>query len=210
MLCLAQAAQGQILITLSAPPMGINITIDDPKITKHNHWKGFRLLTNTENIHSPSSQEPKPQPILIGILPGKRNSRRKSQVFVKSPNPILNPSRVTFNDIFPVNTGFAITVDKAQGQTLEGVIVALSRRDLKISNFTYACVYVANSRVKESERMRLLLKDMPNPRLQWETLTYLTSKKRCKSIGAFFSGFETNRSNWKHDRWDPSKALQNF
>ncbi|CAJ1954284.1 unnamed protein product [Cylindrotheca closterium] len=117
---------------------------------------------------------------------------------------------ITFKPTFPVTAGFALTIDKAQGQTLDRVIIAISERLHKLSNFTYACIYVGNSRVKESGHLRLLLHNRSSKRFQWEMLTYVTELKPAKSIKAFFSGFTTNRLNWKKDVWNQTKSFLQF
>ena len=61
---------------------------------------------------------------------------------------------------------FAMTVDKAQGQTIERVIVALSKRKLGITDFQYVCLYVAMSRVKMGQHLRILLTEKENKNLE--------------------------------------------
>jgi len=207
-----QDSQGKTLITLHRPPLGINIRIDNTHITKADHWKEFRIepaAAEGTTTNTTSNKRTTPPPIIVPIRPGCNNDR-DNKLFVKSPSPLIRPSRVSFNSIYPLRGAFAITVDKAQGQTLERVIIALSKREHQLSNFDYACVYVATSRVHQTHHQRLLLKEMANVGQQWLTLTYLTSKKQCKSIPAFFSGFQKDRNNWTMDKWNRTKASDNF
>ena len=111
---------------------------------------------------------------------------------------------------FPITCGFAITVDKVQGQTLDRVIVTLSERDYRLMNFTYSCFYVGMSRVKKRKHLRILLKDSPNEVLQWHTLAYLVSLCKEKSVDAFFAGFNNDRTNWISDKWNEETALNFF
>jgi hypothetical protein len=66
------------------------------------------------------------------------------------------------------------------------------------------------SRVREAKHCRILLKDAPTVRQQWESLVYLTQLKKQKSINAFFAGFSPNRENWIQDKWDEKIAFAAF
>jgi hypothetical protein len=114
---------------------------------------------------------------------------------------------VIVQPLFPVQPCFAITVDKAQGQTLERVIVALSERELRLVNFTYSCVNVAFTRVKEAQHLRILLKQEGNAAKEWATLSYISSLERDSSVKSFFAGFSVNRNQWITDVWDEDKAV---
>ena len=61
-------------------------------------------------------------------------------------------------------------------------------------NFTYSCVYVGMSRVRESQHLRILLMDESNEVLQWHTLAYLSRLRKDESVDVFFAGFNENRS----------------
>ena len=96
---------------------------------------------------------------------------------------------------------------KAQGQTLQRVIVALSERELRLVNFTYSCVNVAFTRVKEAQHLRILLKQEGNAAKEWATLSYISSLERDSSVKSFFAGFSVNRNQWITDVWDEDKAV---
>ena len=102
------------------PPIGINIIIENQTI--HNdvmNWKQLSLeqdrIVITIRKDGYGQSYPK--------IPGK-------PVPIHSPSLLVNPSRVIVEPLFPVQPCFAITVDKAQGQTIQRVIVALSEREL--------------------------------------------------------------------------------
>jgi hypothetical protein len=133
-------------------------------------------------------------------IPGK-------PVPIQSHSILVNPSRVIVEPLFPVQPCFAITVDKAQGQTIQRVIVALSERDLRLVNFTYSCVNVAFTRVEEAQHLRILLKQEANAALEWDTLSYISCLERDSSVKSFFAGFSVNRNCWITDAWDEDKAV---
>jgi len=126
---------------------------------------------------------------------------------IHSHSVLVSPSRVIVEPLFPVQPCFAITVDKAQGQTIQRVILALSERDLRLVNFTYSCVTVAFSRVEEAQHLRILLKKEANAALEWDTLSYISFLERDISVKSFFAGFSVNRNHWITDVWDEDKAI---
>ena len=69
-------------------------------------------------------------------------------------------------------------IDKAQGQTIDRVIIALSKRKLSITDFQYACLYVALSRVKKKEHIQILLAEEENKDLEWQSLLYINTLRR--------------------------------
>jgi hypothetical protein len=190
------ASAGDV-ITLPDPPIGINIIIANQTIYNDMmSWKNLSLehdrIVITIRKHGFAQSAPK--------IPGK-------PVPIHSPSLLVNPSRVIVEPLFPVQPCFAITVDKAQGQTIQRVIVALSERELRLVNFTYSCVTVAFSRVEEAQHLRILLKKEANAALEWDTLTYISFLKRDSSVGSFFAGFSVDRNNWITDVWDEGRAV---
>jgi hypothetical protein len=79
--------------------------------------------------------------------------------------------------------------------TLPRITLALSKRPAAITDFTYEALYVAFSRVKEKNNIRLLLTGSYN------TITYVTGKKPDQSIVDFFKGFDAN------GLWTTERAL---
>ena len=61
------------------------------------------------------------------------------------------PSRVEVRSIFPLESGIAITIHKAQGRTIQKVILCLSNRKSANMNPKYAALHVALSRVRWKE-----------------------------------------------------------
>lgn len=177
-----------------------------PTIHKESKDKRIMEAGNWSSFDTHMNENGDMQHVVVPIRQGCPKSREHQ---MSSNHPILSPSRVTIKPTFPLAAGFAITVDKAQGQTLDRVILAISERQRQLSNFTYACVYVGSSRVKESGHLRLLLHTRPDSRLEWEILRYITLKPT-KSNMAFFHGFSENRSDWKNDPWNQTKALARF
>jgi UvrD-like helicase C-terminal domain len=103
--------------------------------------------------------------------------------------------------------GFAITIHKAQGQTLPAVILSLSDN----CQLSYASLYVALSRVKHCNDIRLLIHGSWQGNIEdWETIAYIPSLQPGKDINAFFAGFKINSQQWNVDdaltEWTQSQA----
>jgi hypothetical protein len=68
------------------------------------------------------------------------------------------PSKVMLLPRFGVELSYAKTLHKSQGQTEEnGVILAISQAATKIATITYSGIYVAFSRSRCSDKIKLLL-----------------------------------------------------
>ena len=98
---------------------------------------------------------------------------------------------------FPFDLAFAMTIHKAQGRTMDRVIIALSEHPIQICKFKWSALYVALSRVKASTHVRLLLAKSDRDR---STIKYITSLRKPPEIERYFSGFPTsNGSIWDAD-----------
>ena len=65
------------------------------------------------------------------------------------------------------------------------------------------------SRVKVGDHLQILLKYEQNKVEQWNTLAYLATLRKEKSVDAYFSGFD-KRNFWVEDKWNEERALQYF
>jgi hypothetical protein len=81
---------------------------------------------------------------------------------------------VNIKQYFPIDLNFVITVNRSQGQTLDKVILAISMLEGVgcRCNFQYAGLYVAFSRVKNTDVIRLLLTGTMEAK-KWESVAYI-------------------------------------
>jgi hypothetical protein len=191
---LSNAKAGDI-IELEEPPLSVNICLIQEETNKKNisRWRHLTLI---------------PGRVIIPIL------QQRSDVSGKKPLPIpggllYKPSKVRIAPAFPLELAFAIVVDKAQGQTIKRVIVALSERRARSCQMDYESVYVANSRVKKNDHLRLLLSGL-TPARQWQSVEYISTLRPQKSVKAFFSGYSEDRSDWKNDVFNENKAFSTY
>ncbi|KAL7530754.1 hypothetical protein ACHAXR_003654 [Thalassiosira sp. AJA248-18] len=111
-------------------------------------------------------------------------------------------SRGKMADYFPIELGFCITVEKAQGRTIRKVIASLSEHPIAILRFIWEQVYVILSRIKDNNDMRLLLK--MNDR---HTLNYIANLEKDKYTADFFHGY-SNPSSSKISYWNKDLAAK--
>ena len=105
-------------------------------------------------------------------------------------------SKVEVSSVFPLEPGFAITIHKAQGRTINKVILCLSNRHNRKHNPEYAALYVAMSRVKCKEDIRFFVHLSPSGIPDLDTLTFVSILKPDKSVNAFFEGYKNNKKEW--------------
>ena len=208
------------IITLSRPPKAIELLFESKivisssediwdDITPEEESDSEDLDKDIKRTDNKCSNEDEPDSVIYPIQNSTKTLLEKP-IYVVPKSLLIAPCRVTIKNFFPIHCGFAITVDKAQGQTFDRVIVTLSERDHKLMNFTYSCVYVGMSRVRESQHLRILLMDESNEVLQWHTLAYLSRLRKEESVDAFFAGFNKDRTNWVYNKWNEEKALEYF
>ena len=183
---------------MSKPPAAVNVilTVDSLSDDEREAWSDYSVVSKR---------------VIVPILPGSRKpvsteepkeTSQHTQTLV--PGGLLyRPSKVEIVPHFPLELQFVITAHKAQGCTLENVILALSERHANGCNMSYASIYVALSRVKFSDNIRLLVASTSS--LVWESLLYIEKLKPEKSIRAFFEGFSQTSQ-----QWDSEMALNAF
>ena len=108
----------------------------------------------------------------------------------------FQPSRVEVRPLFPLEPGIAITIHKAQGRTIQKIILSLSKRYTHNIDIQYAALYVALSRVRCKEDIRLFLHQDFSGVPDMERILYINSLKPDKSINAFFEGYKNDNETW--------------
>ena len=171
------------IITLSDDliPSSVNFTLDvesqpsDHKIEFCNLLQQFSIVPNET------------------VLPLLQNEGTQNSIkwyTAPSKYPAYASSRIETSVPFAFDLVFAITNHKAQGQTLHKVILCLSERPSYLRNLiNFSAMYVAFSRVKKSEDIRLLVHNDRH-----KELSYLKSLRPDPTIVAFYDGFLPNQS----------------
>jgi hypothetical protein len=197
---LAQAQPGDI-ITLTEPPATVNVVLvneemtlkEDEEDTAKKKAERKKSIAAWKDITLVKGR------VVIPILPKRKNRDLWEPTTVKGGDG-FRPSKIQIKRHFPLEPGFAITVLKAQGRTLRRVILALSKREQHFVNLKYAGIYVAMSRVRQRQDIRLLLHDTGEEGQDvWTTLEYVTALKPERSIKAFFAGYANDANHWDAD-----------
>jgi len=117
------------------------------------------------------------------------------------------PSKVKLESRFEVEASFALTIHMAEGQTMPNVNLALSKPPVR--NLTYCHLYVAFSRVRGCDNIRLLLNGDQQVH-KWNTIAYVDCLRADKHLNAFFAGYHNQWNQWKQNTWDPQQALDSL
>lgn len=153
-------------------PAAVTVIVEVPSADKK-VLRRFRRLFERYDDGSGSHDDA----IVKFLVPVSRQIGREFVRCTVRSGPGYKAGRVKVRPRFPLEPGFAITVNKAQGQTLDKVIVALSERPHSASvQFSYSGLYVALSRVRRRSDIRLLLVG-DSVEKQMSTLAYLKDLK---------------------------------
>jgi hypothetical protein len=183
---IADATPGSV-ITLQTPPALVVVSV----VVNH-------FADSVKEIYR-HSFEPCPvrqgqgctvEAFLIPLTYGtNRGGPKVAQEFTVRGGDFFHPSRVSIAPLFPFDTGFAITFNKAQGRTLRLVILFLGRDPHSPTNrVTYRHLYVALSRVAWSDDIRILANghdSMVSPL----SLEYISDLRPDPELVAFLDGY---------------------
>ena len=105
-----------------------------------------------------------------------------------------------FRKALAFDLAFSMTVFKAQGRTMDKVVIALTERSEKNLQMTYAGIFVGMSRVRSSKDMRLLL-HLPNanhgnPAVAF---SYIENLLPDKHIAIYNAGFNNQSGLWNKE-----------
>jgi len=188
------ALPGEV-ITLEKPPASINIqlTISDEQTVQL--WKDFTLI---------------PDQIVIPICEGYTNSNKDTSYTPVHGGQHYKPSKVKVESRFGVEASFAMTIHKAEGQTMPNAILALSKPP--VHSLTYCHLYVAFSRVHGCDNIHLLLNGEQELH-KWESLAYIDRLRADKHLDAFFAGYHKRlpqQNQWKQNQWNAQQAIDSL
>jgi Helicase len=118
--------------------------------------------------------------------------------YIQTGNPLSPLSKVQVREPFPFDLGFAMTVHKAQGRTIPRVIIDLRNHPFAICRMSYAAIFVAMSRVKNRNHIRLLEpKSVLHRKSHYE---YLADLRPEQHIAPFLHGYKSFGSTWDYNK----------
>ena len=203
------------------PPFGAEIEIGIPKAVSVTVMQSLDSMAITpmrqrqllelrkHSIDKESIDDPE-RPIVIPITTGMCSGGRggKDSQFVYKTGDCLSPLAAAPIVVpFPFNLSFAMTVHKAQGRTIDRVVLDLTDHPSHCGRMEFAAIFVALSRVCKGEHIRLLgrtRKHHCTPEVIVAPYMYLTKLKRCRHAVAFLHGY----SGVDASPWNPHLAMQ--
>ena len=182
-------------------PLSVNVkiseTLDDKPLTS-------RRTRQIDVLRSCSIEN---DSIVIPLTETMANKESNSfkQYWYKTGDILAPLGAICTAEVFPFHLAFAMTVHKAQGRTIDCVIIDLTKRPSHYNQMTYASVFVALSRCKRRKDIRLLRHD--NKSFE-ESYKYLTELKPQQEVVAFYHGFEPQQNDDLSPlKWNWQKAL---
>ena len=148
-------------------------------------------------------------PITTSMLPS--SSRDNYNKFSYNTHNFVTPiATAEVSEPFPFDLAFAMTVHKAQGRTIKRVVLDLTNHPTHYSRMEFAAIFVAMSRVKTSEHIRLLAhKRVGHQHNADEAYSYITTLKPSRHACAFYYGYPLGHLEEKYGSiWKPSIALK--
>ena len=144
--------------------------------------------------------------ITESMAAGGKNKFRKYSYQTQNMNHSVATAEVC--DIFPFDLAFSMTIHKAQGCTIHCVVLDLTSHPFHISQMEFASIFVAISRVKNMDHIRLLTHQKEgvefNPQ---EAYSYIIELKPSNNVMAFYHGYQERDDNTEGICWNPSLAL---
>ena len=177
------------IITLNTPPLSVNVI----PFPKHDNDKeqSDDMQTDLQD-HSIATTEN--GNIVIPIIHSHADKKDYKTCLVRGGAKYsFRPCLVDIVDYFPIELSFAMTIHKAQGRTIQRVILALEERPNHLIQMTFSSIYVALTRVKHSDHIRILHHTNPP---DYRRLGYITKLHPEKEIFQFFAGFTKDKSTW--------------
>jgi hypothetical protein len=180
-------------IILDFPPCSINVRIPetfDSKIKMSLKRKAQFSILKKHSLCSDAI-----------VIPVKQESYNKAHSFALQGSS-LSLSRVETRNVFPIELAFAMTVHKAQGRTMPRVVLAVSEHCFAPCRMTYPSLFVAMTRVKCREHVRLLYHNS-GTQPGTKGLRYIAALKPNLNVRHYYGGFVGSNGIW-----DPSRALR--
>jgi len=208
LLQLQHSSPGDVITAPTRPnAVNVQLTLDPDKTPK----EIVEALRDQFSLDDPGSES---QTVVIPILPNTSSKWDDSQTPVYASH-LFGPSKVTLGAWLPLEPAFAITVHKSEGETMDWVIVALSRCEVERCNFSHEQVHVAFSRVTQGNHIRFLLTG-DTAIDQWLSISYMYDLRQDPSVKCYFCGFrdatatEDPNEGWLENAWSADWANTEF
>ena len=167
------------IISLDFAPLSVNVELFCKDEKKLKNWKRESLVKDK---------------VVIPLKSTTGGTRKHNKVLIKGGGNHYDwgPSYAEVKYVIPFELGFSMTLHKAQGRTLDSIILCLSKHPKK--PITYQGLFVAMSRVKKGGDIRLLLKDKNHNN---NNIQYINELRQPECIKDFFNCFRSPGEKFK-------------
>ena len=160
--------------------------------------KEERRQSQLDELQKLSSQKKK---IIIPLVKSRGNKKPKKYNFYNQ-STIQPYSEVQIQDPFSFQLGFSMTVHKAQGRTIDKVVLDLHYKTNHFKRLGFDGIFVALSRVRSRSSIRLIRHTHTSFE---EAYGYISRLKPASNVMAFYRGF--TGSPEEGQVWDIQLAL---
>ena len=131
--------------------------------------------------------------IVIPLIPNQGIDSSRKSYAVPGEQYAYQSSKIECSLPFAFELAFAMTVHKAQGRTIPNVILSLSTRPDTLLQMSFSALYVAFSRVKKAENLRIFLHSPVTSVSQaLHELLYIQDLEPSTSVRCFYQAFCPN------------------
>ena len=177
---LEKSKPGEI-ITLPFAPEFVNVEIEQRQLT-------LDVKRKLNEIKIPLTDGSDKEKIIIPIRP-TANAKPSKPIPTLITSKCYLPSRVSVRPMFPIQFGSSMTVEKAQGRTIDKVVICLSKRNIHVCEMDVTSIFVALSRVKKREDLRYLLHDDDTLK---EQMGYIENLSHEREYFDYLKGFQND------------------
>jgi len=185
-------------------PLSVNMEICQSLDQKEVSTKRQKQLDQLRKLSISTSDSKIVIPITKSMV---SSSAKKCSKFSYPTGDICLPlATAEVQESFPFDLAFAMTVHKAQGRTIEHVVLDLTCQPTAIARMEFAAVFVAMSRVAKQDHIRLLTHLHGQKEFSAkDAYSFITELKPSSHAMACYHGFKPCDGGGLI--WDPHRAL---
>ena len=191
------------------PPLAVNMVVSQSLDNKPVSRKRQKQLEQLKKFSILPNQDDEIDVVISITESMATGAKNKFHKFAYQTQNILHPvATAEVCDIFPFDLAFSMTIHKAQGRTIERVVLDLTSHPYNVCQLEFASIFVAMSRVKKMDHIRLITHQQQGVEFDpQEAYSYITELKPSKDVMAFYHGYENQGDSTDGICWNPALAL---
>ena len=189
------------------PPLSLNMRIKKTLDDKPMSTTRAKQLDKLKTISLTSMAEP--DEIVIPFTNTMCKGGTDPDKFKYATGDVFVPiAEVSLRPIFPFELAFSVTIHKAQGRTLNRVLIDLTQHPCNKATMEFAAIFVAQSRVKQGKHIKLLKHSSTLSPFDPDTAYgYLTRLRPMHDTMALYHGCQMSSTVPNAMTWSINKAL---